>query len=220
MQVKYLIVIWFWMALLLGEVLLKPFIAGCLGRCYWVLPIFVFFSFFRKSTCTYISTGLLTIRNIFPPSLTALRSCLIRILPMEQEQRWGKFIERSVKGEERFFSFPVFIPPGWDADMMDAAGAVILNVKWTWEQRPCVAEDQVRRSMGPQAGKQLTTWDRPCRCVHDGEIDFYVSPDTVIPNFLPCARESNTDNTPVNLAFWEIGECGEAGEGQFWRCWQ
>lgn len=117
------------MALLLGEVLLKPFIAGCLGRCYWVLPIFVFFSFFRKSTCTYVSTGLLTIRNIFPPSLTALRSCLIRILPMEQEQRWGKFIERSVKGEERFFSFPVFIPPGWDADMMDAAGAVILNVK-------------------------------------------------------------------------------------------
>lgn len=69
--------------------------------------------------------------------------------------------------------------------------------------------------MGPQAGKQLTTWDRPCRCVHDGEIDFYVSPDTVIPNFLPCARETNTDNTPVNLAFWEIGECGEAGEGQF-----
>ena len=37
-------------------------------------------------------------------------------------------MEGSVKGRNRFFSFPVFIPPGWDADMVHAAGAVILDM--------------------------------------------------------------------------------------------
>ena len=73
---------------------------------------------------------------------------MISVLLIRREQKWRTFREVS-KGGGMPFSFPFPFPFGWHADMMAAAGAVILDHEVDLGTKACMAEEQVRRSMGP-----------------------------------------------------------------------
>ena len=85
--------------------------------------------------------------NKHHPSCHLLQLCVATWLVF----RWLDWTEAvhlqgSVKGRRHALLLPFFFPFSWNADMMAAAGAVILDNEVNLETKAWVAEEQVRRN--------------------------------------------------------------------------
>lgn len=110
-------------------------------------------------------------------------------------------LQGSVKGRRHALLLPFFFPFSWNADMMAAAGAVILDNEVNLETKAWVAEEQVRRN---EPGWTHDPWitapalNCPPRHTHDGERDFCFASDTASLYFLSLTRN------PILTIHWSV----------------
>lgn len=181
----------------------KSFVADCLDRYYPLLPTAVFLPLFSKRIPKIqLGSWPLKIDYLFQYPLQLHVATCSGFCQWDMRRRSGVCTFRKVtKGGGMPFSFSL---SSWLECRFNSCSRSSHFGPWNelgnrghaWQVR----RNRLEGAWVPGPWSTMLALDCAPRHVHGGEIDFFSS-DTVIPDFLPLASETNPNNTLINSVF-------------------